>query len=119
MKILIVDDSIVMRSMIKRALESAGVSAQIFEAGDGVQAMAQLTENPNLILCDWKMPNMDGIEFLRRIRSQGHEIPLVMVTSENSPEKKKQAFDAGASGFLMKPFSAEELIQEIKEMVSS
>lgn len=119
MKILIVDDSAVMRNMIKRALSKGAVDADIMEAEDGQQALEQVPESPDLILCDWNMPNMDGLEFVRALRAQGNETPVLMITTETHFAKKREATDAGASGFLAKPFTPEDLAARIKETVSA
>ena len=117
MKILVVDDSAVMRNMIKRALKKGGIEADIIEAGDGIEALAQIPNSPDLILCDWNMPNMSGLEFVRELRSKGEEIPVLMVTTETHFDKQREAKDAGATGFLAKPFTPEELAAQIKETV--
>ncbi len=117
MKILVVDDSAVMRNMIKRALSKGGVEAEVLEAGDGKEGLEQVTNAPDLILCDWNMPNMNGLEFLRAIREDGCQIPVLMVTTETHFAKKREATDAGANGFLAKPFTPEDLAAQIKETV--
>lgn len=117
MKILIVDDSAVMRNMIKRALTKGGVESEILEAGDGQEALQQIPNGPDLVLCDWNMPNMNGLEFLRELRGQGHETPVLMVTTETHFAKKREATDAGANGFIAKPFTPEDLATQIKETV--
>ncbi len=117
MKILIVDDSAVMRNMIKRSLAKGGVEAEILEAGDGVEALVKIPESPDLILCDWNMPNMDGLEFVRKLRGDENSTPVLMVTTETHFAKKREATDAGVNGFLAKPFTPEDLANQIKETI--
>lgn len=118
MKILIVDDSAVMRNMIKRALKKGEVEAETLEAGDGKEALDQIPNNPDLVLCDWNMPNMNGLEFLRALRESGNEVPVLMVTTETHFAKKREATDAGANGFIAKPFTPEDLAAQINETVA-
>ena len=111
-KVLLVDDSAVMRKVLIRSLRQAGVDAgEILEASDGVQAIAALDEDPtvDVVLCDWNMPNMSGIEFVVRARGKGYEMPIVMVTTEAGDERVQQALDAGANGFVNKPFTPDSL----------
>ncbi|MEU8815838.1 response regulator [Paractinoplanes atraurantiacus] len=109
MKILIADDSRVMRQIVVRTLRQAGFGDhELIEAADGQQAfdMAK-SENPDLVLSDWNMPGMTGIEVLRQLRAAGNDIKFGFVTSESTPEMKDQADAAGALFFIVKPFSAE------------
>lgn len=117
MKILIVDDSAVMRNMIKRALQMGGIEAEIFEAGDGQQGLDQMGNAPDLILCDWNMPGMDGITFVTEVRKKGDETPILMVTTETHDSKKTTADNAGANGMLAKPFTPDKLAERIRELV--
>ena len=83
MKILVVEDSGTMRRVIMNTLKSIGYD-DFAQAGDGEEALACLEEDADigLILCDWNMPNMDGLEFLLKLRESNTEIPFVMITSE-------------------------------------
>jgi two-component system chemotaxis response regulator CheY len=111
MKILVVDDSPVMRKLIARSIRQAGYGdAEVVEAGDGVQAIEVAeAERPDLILADWNMPNLTGIEMLRSLRSDGNQVTVGFVTSESSVEIRKQAQEAGASFFLSKPIDTSRL----------
>ncbi len=119
MKILIVDDSSVMRKMIQRSLAKGGVECEIIEAGDGIEALEQVKNEPDLILCDWNMPNMDGLTFVRELRGQENKTPVLMVTTETHFAKQREATDAGADGFIAKPFTPEQLAEQVKEKVAS
>jgi two-component system chemotaxis response regulator CheY len=114
---LIVDDSSVMRKIVDRSLRQAGVNlSQVFEAGDGGEALSVLEENQvDLILCDINMPVMDGLEFIKRLSTMENAkaIPVVMVTTEGGEAHVVEALSCGARGYIRKPFTAEQL----KELV--
>lgn len=106
-----VDDSKIMRLILQRAIRQAGYrSLLVGEAENGRQAIAKLRqENPRLILSDWNMPEMSGLEFLRRIREDKNKIPFGFVTSEASVEMRSLAMSSGATFMLSKPFSTEDI----------
>jgi two-component system chemotaxis response regulator CheY len=113
-KLLLVDDSAVMRKIIQRNIKETGLIVDEFvEAGDGNQALEKVNENLDLdlILLDWNMPNMSGIEFVKTLRSLNlaKRIPVVMVTTEGSDAKISEARESGADGYLTKPFTADQL----------
>jgi two-component system chemotaxis response regulator CheY len=114
---LIVDDSSVMRKIVERALRQAGLDALVVhEAGSGVEGLEVLKSSQvDLILSDINMPAMDGLEFLRQIRAQNLAvgIPVVMITTESSEEHVKQAIEAGARGYIRKPFTAEQVKERV------
>jgi two-component system chemotaxis response regulator CheY len=109
MKILIADDSRVMRQIVVRTLRQAGFGDHdLIEATNGREAFEMTkAENPDLVLSDWNMPEMTGIEVLRQLRAAGNDVKFGFVTSESTPEMKDQADAAGALFFIVKPFSAE------------
>jgi two-component system chemotaxis response regulator CheY len=109
MKILIADDSRVMRQIVTRTLRQAGYDGhELVEAEDGAQAYdAAVNEKPDLVLSDWNMPQMTGVEVLRKLRASGVDVPFGFVTSEGTPEMRKTAEDAGALFLITKPFTAE------------
>jgi two-component system chemotaxis response regulator CheY len=109
MKVLVADDSRVMRQIVIRTLRQAGYDWwEISEAGDGAQALQMVAEiDPALVLSDWNMPEMTGIELLRTLRAQGSDVPFAFVTSEGSPGMRRQAEEAGALFLIAKPFTAE------------
>lgn len=114
MKVVIADDSRVMRQIVIRTLRQAGYSWDITEASDGAESL-QLAQQlrPDLVLSDWNMPEMTGIEMLRTMRAQGMDIPLGFVTSEGSAEMREQAEGAGALFLIAKPFTAESFRETI------
>src|SRR6476620_2093445 len=103
LNILIVDDSAAIRKILQRVLLQADVNLKsAVEAGDGVEALEKLkVENINLILSDINMPNMDGLELLKRIRADAayKHLPVIMITTEASQSKVMQAVELGASGY--------------------
>ncbi len=108
MKVMIVDDSKSMRMIVKRTLKQAGFDDMEFEeAEDGTDALAKIDAcNPTLVLCDWNMPQMNGIDFLKAIRAAGNTVNFGFVTTESTPEMRAQAKEAGAQFLVAKPFTA-------------
>ncbi len=112
-KVLLVDDSAVMRKIIQRNIKESGLIVNEFvEAGDGAQALEKVSANElDLILCDWNMPNMSGIEFVKTLRSLNlpKKVPVIMVTTEGSDAKKSEAKESGANDYITKPFTVDQL----------
>ncbi len=119
MKILVVDDSKAMRMIVVRTLRQAGMSGHdIMEAGDGRQGLEMAgNDPPDVILSDWNMPNLSGIEFLRALRGSGSQIPFCFVTSEGSQEMRDQASAAGALGLIAKPFTPDQFMDILGTVV--
>lgn len=109
MKILIADDSRVMRQIVTRTLRQAGFDGHdLVEAADGQEALDKTTtEKPDLVISDWNMPEMTGVEVLQKLRAAGNDVKFGFVTSESTPEMQQQAEAAGAAFFIVKPFTAE------------
>ena len=120
---LIVDDSSVMRKIVERSLRQAGLDPLVvFEAGSGTEGLDMLkNQQVDLILSDINMPSMDGLEFLRQIRSQNLApgVPVVMITTESSEEHVKQAILAGAQGYIRKPFTAEQVKERVLPLINA
>jgi two-component system chemotaxis response regulator CheY len=118
---LIVDDSSVMRKIVERALRQAGLDALVvLEAGSGTEGLEVLKEKQvDLILSDINMPTMDGLEFVRQIKLQNLApgVPVVMITTESSEEHVKQAIEAGAQGYIRKPFTADQVKERVLPLV--
>ena len=110
MKILIADDSRAMRQVIAFMLREAGYRGNtIIEAADGSQALeAAQTQSPDLIISDWNMPNMTGIEFLQKLREGGNNTPFGFITTEVSHEMRSLANTSGAAFLIGKPFTAQD-----------
>jgi len=115
MKILIVDDSKAMRMIVSRTLRQAGYGDhESKEANDGQEALAATREwQPDLIISDWNMPNMNGIEFLQALRGEGVSTPFGFVTTEGSAQMRQTAEEAGAKFLITKPFTADTFKAEL------
>jgi len=107
MHLLIVDDSKAMRTMIIRTVKAAGLpEVAISEAANGVEALAAVHQSPpDLVITDWNMPEMSGIEFVEAVRAEGSAVPIGFVTSEQNPNILERAYKAGAAFVLAKPFT--------------
>lgn len=116
-RVLLVDDSAVMRKVLERSLRESGIAlAEVLEANDGWEALAAAREkSPDLILCDINMPTMDGIEFLRNLQGteSAWKIPVVMVSTEGGEGRVSEAMSSGAKAYISKPFTAEQLKSKI------
>ena len=116
-RILIVDDSSVMRKIVERSLHQAGLEiGDVVEAGNGVEALAAVKEAPfDLILSDINMPAMDGLEFLRQLATveSGKGTPVIMVTTEGSESRVVEALSIGAKGYIRKPFTADQIKERV------
>ncbi|MFT5173908.1 MAG: two-component system chemotaxis response regulator CheY [Gammaproteobacteria bacterium] len=109
MNILVVDDSRAMRMIVKKTLRDAGFGGHdITEAEDGVKALAAIkADPPDVVMSDWNMPNMNGIELLEALNEEGIKTRFGFVTTESTAEMRKRAVDAGAKFMIAKPFTAE------------
>jgi two-component system chemotaxis response regulator CheY len=119
MKILIVDDSRVMRQIVTRTLRQAGYDGHdLVEAADGAELVQTANaEKPDLVLSDWNMPNMTGVEALRALRAGGNQVPFGFVTSEGTPEMRETAQAAGALFLITKPFTAETFKEQLDSIL--
>lgn len=113
MRALVVDDSAVIRTVLTRIL--AGLGFEVVSAVNGKEALEKLevVKRPDLTLVDWNMPEMNGYEFIRAVRSDARwrDMPIMMVTTETEMEQVVRALAAGANEYLMKPFTP-EMVQE-------
>ena len=116
MKILIVDDSKAMRMIVTRTLRQAGFADyEYLEAENGIEGLAQVASAaPDLVLSDWNMPEMSGIEFLQALRAQGNSIRFGFVTSESTEAMRELASSAGALFLIAKPFTADTFADALK-----
>jgi len=114
--VLVVDDSETVRQVLQLTLSNAGFD--VIEAEDGDDALEKLASAPavDMLITDLNMPNMEGLELIRRIRDDGtHRFtPIVMLTTESSEQKKRAGREAGASGWIVKPFKPEQLLKVVK-----
>jgi two-component system, chemotaxis family, chemotaxis protein CheY len=115
---LVVDDSVSIRQMVAYTLSQAGFG--VVEAGDGVEGLERLDAGRvDLIITDLNMPVMDGLSFVRglRARQDSRFTPVLMLTTESQVEKKQEGKAAGATGWIVKPFNPEQLLQVIGKVV--
>ncbi len=116
---LVVDDYASMRSVVVEVLKRAGFT-EIYQAGNGQSALAKVLEHPKigLIVSDWYMPTMDGLDMLRALKAnrQTAHIPVLMITAEGQRENVLDAMQSGAAGYIVKPFAPSELQKRLESM---
>lgn len=118
-RVLAVDDSRTMRELLKRALVDDGFEVHV--AVDGIDGLDMLRAcNPDVVITDINMPRMDGFRFIEEIRAGqvSQRVPILTLTTESAPELKKRARDAGATGWIVKPFNAEKLAAVIRRVAA-
>ncbi len=117
--ILVVDDMASMRRIVKNSLKKMGLT-NVVEAEDGINALSEIENNTfQLIISDWNMPNMTGIELLKKIREMDNyrEIPFLMVTAEGQKQNVIEAVQAGVSHYVVKPFTPDQLEEKLKAIL--
>ncbi len=118
LKVLLADDSGVMRKIILRALNALEIT-DVTEAADGAEALEFFnSESYDLVLSDWNMPNLNGLDLVKAIRATGSTVPIFMITTESEQSRVLQAIQAGASNYLVKPFEQEVLLDKLQKYVS-
>ena len=117
LKFLVVDDFSTMRRIVRNLLKELGFN-NVDEAEDGVDALNKLAGGYGFVISDWNMPNMDGLELLKTIRADGamSALPVLMVTAEAKKENIIAAAQAGASGYVVKPFTAATLEEKLNKI---
>ncbi|NUQ00315.1 MAG: response regulator [Armatimonadetes bacterium] len=119
MRVLVVDDSTVMRRIVINALATGGIT-EVSQAADGEEALLRaVAEEPDLILMDWNMPIMRGIDAVRAIRDHGLTTPIIMVTTESEKSRVLEALKAGANNYVVKPFDPQTLLDKIAATMPS
>jgi two-component system chemotaxis response regulator CheY len=119
MKALVVDDSMTIRRIVIKALGIVGIN-EATEAGDGLEAVKAVQAGSfDLILLDWNMPKMSGIDALRSIRQMGNKTPVIMVTTEAEKSRVIEAIKTGANDYLIKPFSPDQLAAKVKTIMGT
>ncbi len=119
--VLVVDDSAMMRKIVIKNLKETGFDLQVVEAADGKEALARfLAGGIDLILSDWNMPNMDGLTLIKEVRKHDPErkVPIIMVTTEGSADRVKDAVMAGANNYLAKPFTPERFKEKLSKFLA-
>jgi two-component system chemotaxis response regulator CheY len=119
--ILIVDDSFPMRAVIKKVIKASGFNiGELFEAGNGKQALQILNEQwLDLVLTDYNMPDMNGLELLKAMKSQQTltDIPVVIVTTEGSDQRVEEFLSQGAVAYIKKPFTPEQIKSHLNQIL--
>ncbi len=116
--IMTTDDSASVRQMVSFTLRRAGYT--VLEAADGQETLTKIAATPvDMLITDLNMPGIDGIELIKRVRAQAQYrfIPIIMLTTESQTEKKMQGKAAGASGWIVKPFTPEQLIAVVSKVL--
>jgi two-component system, chemotaxis family, chemotaxis protein CheY len=119
LRVMIVDDQQDMRALVRHMLTELGIN-QVFEASDGRQALMFIDDALDLIdlvISDWNMPAMSGVEVLRQLRTVNREMPFLMVTSRNDITSVKEAKASGVTAYISKPFSLTELESKIRAIM--
>jgi len=115
--VLVVDDSVTIRQELALVLTPEGFN--VVEAADGVDALARVRAGGvSLVLCDVNMPRMNGLDFLDKLNELGLRVPVLMLTTEGEPESIERARNAGAKGWIIKPFKAALLIAAVKQLTA-
>jgi two-component system chemotaxis response regulator CheY len=115
--IMAVDDSQTMLNMVRQTLEAGGY--QVIVAADGQEGLQKLNETPvQLIITDINMPVMDGLSFIKEIRKSDQETPILTLTTESEDIMQKKGHDAGANGWIIKPFRPAQLLDIIKQILT-
>mgnify|MGYP006280500463 CR=1 FL=1 len=118
MRALVVDDSAVMRKVLIGALQRADIT-EVDQAGDGVEAVNAVEQHDyGVVLMDWNMPNMLGIDAVREIRAKGKKMPIIMVTTEAEKSRVVDALKAGANNYVIKPFEPATIVHKIQEVLA-
>jgi two-component system response regulator MprA len=117
MRVLVVDDERAVRDSLRRALELEGYDVEL--AADGEEALERLAQNgePDAVVLDILMPRMDGLEVCRRLRREGHRLPVLMLTARDEVENRVAGLDAGADDYVTKPFALEELLARLRALL--
>jgi two-component system, OmpR family, response regulator MprA len=117
MRVLVVDDERAVRDSLRRALELEGYVVEL--AADGEEALERLAQDgePDAVVLDILMPRMDGLEVCRRLRREGHRLPVLMLTARDEVENRVAGLDAGADDYVTKPFALEELLARLRALL--
>lgn len=117
MKALVVDDSGVMRRIVIGALQKGGIT-DVVQAADGREAVDACAMNDfDVVLMDWNMPNLRGIDAVREIRQAGNKVPIIMVTTEAEKTRVLEAIKSGANNYIIKPFEPDTILTKIRETI--
>jgi len=117
MKVLVVDDSSTMRRIIKNTLKRIGY-ADIVEGADGIEGLAGFNSNDvDIVITDWNMPNMNGLDLVKKIRAINKDVPIIMVTTEGGKGEVITALKAGVNNYIVKPFTPQVLKEKLSAVL--
>jgi two-component system chemotaxis response regulator CheY len=117
--VLVVDDSRIMRNIVKNTFSELKIPCQFLEAGNGVEALKKLqSQEVNLVLLDWNMPELSGIDFLKQVRAieKYKKLPIIMVTSESAKYNVIEALKNGATDYIVKPVNEKMFIEKLSKI---
>ena len=113
--VLLADDDARLRQFLELELGEEGYTVR--SCGDGIEALTQIRlEPPDLVILDWMLPDLSGVEVCQRLRATGLQLPVLMLTGRDAVQDRVQALDAGADDYLVKPFSIEELLARLRAL---
>ncbi len=120
MKFLVVDDSATMRRIVVNSLQRVGFN-DVIEAGDGKEALGKFDASVGIVITDWNMPGMSGIDLARALRARpdGKSVPILMVTTRSVKEDIIAAVQAGVNNYIVKPFTPEVLKEKIDQLLAA
>jgi DNA-binding NtrC family response regulator len=114
-RLLIVDDEENMRELLKDFFEDEGFKVQV--AGDGMQALDKMDKSVNIVISDNRMPVMEGMELLDRLKAEYPETQVIIITAYSTPKLAVEAYKRGAAAYITKPFNPDELLKKVKEIL--
>jgi two-component system chemotaxis response regulator CheY len=118
--VLVVDDSRIMRNIVKNTFSELKIPCQFLEAANGKEALQQMgNQKVDLILLDWNMPELSGIDFLKMVRAmdQYKTLPIIMVTSESAKYNVIEALDSGVTDYIIKPVSEKAFVEKLSKII--
>ncbi|TVR68006.1 MAG: response regulator [Spirochaetaceae bacterium] len=118
-KVMIVDDSVSMRQMVEIILKTAGY--EVTQAVDGREGLEKLTDDTDVVISDYNMPNMNGVEFISAVRNGlvNRAVPIIMLTTESEDEKKQAGKQAGATAWITKPVNRDNLVGVLRKVTAT
>lgn len=117
MRFLVVDDSATMRRIVINSLQRIGYT-DVVEAEDGLEALERFDPSIGVVITDWNMPRMTGIDFARTLRSQNQAVPILMVTTRSVRDDIVAAVEAGVNNYIVKPFTPQVLKEKIDQITN-
>lgn len=116
--VLIAEDRFTLRHVLRHQLEK--MPCRVFEAGSGEEALQIMAEEKiDVMLLDWMLPGMQGPEVCRRLRQQGHQLPIIMLTARGTKDNVIEAVKAGATAYVVKPFRVQQVVDKIREVTGT